>query len=152
MGRRRRRRRGEPVLPLSLTIGRWLLGADPGGFQSIATAAQTGECLALGEGLAAGARTALLVMADGSACLTEKAPGYLDPEAKPYQERVAAALGRADTDALAALDPEEAARLWAGGRAALQVLAGAARGVRPTGELLYDDAPYGVGYTVATWT
>ncbi|MEV0586017.1 hypothetical protein [Nonomuraea sp. NPDC050310] len=142
---------GEPVLPLSLTIGRWLLRRDPDGFQEVAFDAPPGDCLDLGASLVRGPRVALLVLADGSACLTEKAPGYLDPAAQPYQEGLVRALAEADAAALAALDPAEAERLWTGGRAALQVLAGAAD--QPlTGTVLADTAPYGVGYVVATWT
>ncbi|MFI6812215.1 hypothetical protein ACIBG7_07400 [Nonomuraea sp. NPDC050328] len=142
---------GEPVLPLSLTIGRWLLRRDPDGFQEVAFDAPPRSCLDLGASLVRGPRVALLVLADGSACLTEKAPGYLDPAAQPYQEGLVRALAEADATALAALDPAEAERLWTGGRAALQVLAGAAD--QPlTGTVLADTAPYGVGYVVATWT
>ncbi|WP_431898646.1 hypothetical protein [Nonomuraea sp. bgisy101] len=146
---------GEPVLPLSLTIGRWLLGdqaGDRAAFHEVAFDASTGECLRLGERLAGDGRTALLVMGDGSARLTEKAPGYLHPAAPPYNEGIAGALAGGDAGALAALDPEEAAELWVGGRAAFQVLAGAAGGARLQAELLESTAPYGVGYFVATWT
>ncbi|MEV4890830.1 hypothetical protein AB0K48_15705 [Nonomuraea sp. NPDC055795] len=77
---------GDPVLPLSLTIGRWLLGGDPDGFLAVAADASPARCLELGERLASGPRVALLVMADGSAKLTGKSPGYLDPAAEPFQE------------------------------------------------------------------
>ncbi|MEU7899426.1 hypothetical protein AB0B45_42070 [Nonomuraea sp. NPDC049152] len=146
---------GDPVLPLSLTIGRWLLGDRAGGraaFHEVAFDAGTDECLRLGERLVADGRTALLVMGDGSARLTEKAPGYLDPAAPPYNEGVARALAEGDAGALAALDPEEAAELWVGGRAAFQVLAGAAGSAGLRAELLESTSPYGVGYFVATWT
>jgi aromatic ring-opening dioxygenase LigB subunit len=95
---------------------------------------------------------ALLVMGDGSACRTVKAPGYLDERAEAYDAAVAAALGGADTAALAALDAELSAALKASGRAPWQVLAGAAEGADVGGELLYDEAPYGVGYFVAAWS
>ncbi|NUR92722.1 MAG: hypothetical protein HOY71_52355, partial [Nonomuraea sp.] len=49
------------------------------------------------------------------------------------------------------LDPGKAERLWVGGRPALQVLAGAAGEGRYTGGLLFDEAPYGVGYFVGVW-
>jgi hypothetical protein len=55
-------------------------------------------------------------------------------------------------DALTALDPEQARELLVVGRAPWQVLAGAAQGAGLEGELLYDAAPYGVGYFVAAWT
>lgn len=54
--------------------------------------------------------------------------------------------------ALAALDAELAAELLAAGRAPWQVLAGAAEGAGLDGRLLYEDAPYGVGYFVAAWS
>ncbi|GAA3474939.1 hypothetical protein [Nonomuraea roseola] len=195
---------GEPVLPLSLTIGRWLLTKQPtneptrepagepnagaagepageptigaadeptgeptggtdgepdgtaaGGrglvFQGVASDASVAECLALGAKLVEGRRTALLVMGDGSACLTEKSPGYLHPAAAPYNEEIVRALAEADTGALAAMDPAQAAALWVAGRAALQVLAGAAEGTALRPALLDESSPYGVGYCVATW-
>ena len=54
--------------------------------------------------------------------------------------------------ALRALDTELAHELKVSGRAPWQVLAGAASG-NPAlkGTLLHEDAPYGVGYLVATW-
>ncbi|GAA3151041.1 class III extradiol dioxygenase subunit B-like domain-containing protein [Planomonospora alba] len=139
---------GEPVLPLSLTLGRRLLdeaGLAASAFHAVPFDASPQECAALGARLAEQAgRVAMLVMADGSARLTEKSPGYLHPRALPYDAALAAALARGE---IPDLDPAEAAELWAAGRAALQVLAGAAGPLG--GELLYHDAPYGVGYLVA---
>jgi hypothetical protein len=145
---------GEPVLPLSLTVGRWLVErADAGPIaehHAIAFDAAPPACAELGVRLASPGRVALLVMADGSACLTEKSPGYLDPRAEPYDRGVAEALRDADLGVLAGLDPEEAASLWFGGRAALQVLAGAWTGIPRERRLRYF-APYGVGYFVSFW-
>jgi hypothetical protein len=51
--------------------------------------------------------------------------------------------------ALASLDPDLARDLLATGRAAWQVLAGAvSAGGRAAGQVLYADAPFGVGYFV----
>jgi hypothetical protein len=142
-------------LPLSLLIGAWL-APGAGNFQSIAAGAAPDECAALGRALAGEAdRVGLLVLGDGSSCRTDKAPGFFDARAEGFDAAVAAALAGADAGALAAIDPGEAAELLAAGRAPWQVLAGAAE--RPqtgklTGELLYDSAPYGVGYFVASWT
>ncbi|MEU9830007.1 hypothetical protein AB0D67_00570 [Streptosporangium sp. NPDC048047] len=145
---------GEPVLPLSLTIGRWLLdraGMAASSFHAVPFDASPAECAALGARLADGpGRVALLVMADGSARLTEKSPGYLDPRAEPYEAAIVGALARGDARELAALDPGEAAESQVAGRAALQVLAGA--GGASHAEVLYHAAPYGVGYFVARWT
>ncbi|MBB2912211.1 hypothetical protein FHS43_003491 [Streptosporangium becharense] len=141
---------GEPVLPLSLTIGRWLLdreGPAASAFHAVSFDAPPRECAVLGERLAGTAgRVAMLVMADGSARLTEKSPGYLDPRAEPYQRALVEALARGEVPPL---DPDEAAELWVAGRAALQVLGGA--GAARRAEILYDGAPYGVGYVVARW-
>ncbi|MEU7884782.1 hypothetical protein AB0B54_04720 [Microbispora bryophytorum] len=149
---------GDLVLPLSLTIGRWLLegtGTLPVlRFEAVGFDAPPDECAALGRRLATSApRVALLVMGDGSARRTEKAPGYIHPGAVPYDETLAGALASGDAGRLLGLDPDEAREQWAAGRAAFQVLGGAAEGAPPpaASELLYDDAPYGVGYFAARW-
>jgi aromatic ring-opening dioxygenase LigB subunit len=143
---------GPAVLPLALTIGRWLLGTRPAGHRAVAQDAPAESCARLGAELGALAgRIGLLVMGDGSACRTERAPGYLDRRAVGFDTGVARALAEADTETLARLDPALAADLLAAGRAPWQVLAGAARDGRFTGELLADEAPYGVGYLVASW-
>jgi aromatic ring-opening dioxygenase LigB subunit len=109
-------------------------------------------CLALGEDLAGRARrVAMLVMGDGSARRSTKAPGYLDSRAQRYDADVAAALASADPGQLARLDPALAADLLVAGRAAWQVLAGAAAGSQFRGQLHRVAAPYGVGYFVASW-
>jgi hypothetical protein len=146
---------GDPAadpLPLSLLVGAWLLPrAD--GFVSVAATASADQCAALGEVLAGQRRMGLLVMADGSARRGEKAPGYADPRAESFDRTVGSALAKADADALLAIDPALAAELLAAGRAPWQVLAGARRVSEPpaTSELLFDDAPYGVAYLVASW-
>jgi hypothetical protein len=143
---------GDPVLPLSLTIGRWLLGGRSALYRAVAHDATADSCVRLGAELAGLAgRVALLVMGDGSACRTERAPGYLDERAEGFDAGVARALAEADAGALSGIDPALAADLHAAGRAPWQVLAGAAHDGRFTGTLLADEAPYGVGYLVASW-
>jgi hypothetical protein len=139
---------GGTPLPLSLLIGAWLL-PEATSFVSVAADASPDECAALGADLVAVGRVGLLVMGDGSARRSEKAPGYTDPRAEPFDRAVADALAKADADALLALDPALADDLLAAGRAPWQVLAGAGR--TDVAELLYDEAPYGVGYFVASW-
>lgn len=144
-------------LPLALMIGRWLLRrADWSGavrLQSVAAESSAAECAAIGADLAAGPATLLLAMGDGSARRSLAAPGYLDERAEPFDAAVGAALSAADSAALLALDPGLAADLLAVGRPAWQVLAGAARasGGTWTGTLHAHEAPYGVGYLVASW-
>lgn len=133
----------------AVEIGRWLL---PDARQHVVPRDLAPDAAAdLGRRLVAGANVGLLVMGDGTACRTEKAPGYLDPRAEGYDAAVARALRDADPAALLVLDPALDDALLVGGRAAWQVLAGAAAGGSWRATLLYDAAPYGVGYFVATW-
>ncbi|PCG84355.1 hypothetical protein CIB93_19830 [Streptomyces sp. WZ.A104] len=148
---------GRP-LPQSLAVGAWLLGrahwtGAPVEGLVVGTRSSAGECAETGGALARRAeRVALLVMGDGSARRTLKAPGYLDERAAGFDARATEALGSADLDALAALDATLGHELQAAGRAPWQLLGGAARGAGLAGRLLYEDAPYGVGYTVAAWS
>jgi hypothetical protein len=146
---------GEPALPLSLTIGKWLLsghGAPRAAWWGIAPDARPAECLQLGEKLATLApRLALLAMGDGPARRARGAPHAADPEADRYDDQVAAALAAADPAALAALDPRQDHPLEIAGRAAWQVLAGAADQDAFDAELRYRGAPFEVSYLVASW-
>ncbi|MFF6999642.1 class III extradiol dioxygenase subunit B-like domain-containing protein [Streptomyces sp. NPDC008313] len=148
----------ERSLPPSLAVGAWLLQrADwsdaPVEGLGVGEPLAPERCVQVGAEIAAAAgRVALLVMGDASACRTLKAPGYFDERAAGFDTEATRALGTADVAALKALDAGLAYELKASGRAAWQVLAGAAEGAGLSGELLYEDAPYGVGYVVATWT
>jgi hypothetical protein len=151
---------GRADLPLSRAIGVWLLARHglaeaPVAGHLVTPDADPQQCRRLGAALVAGEdRVALLVLGDGSACRSEKAPGYLDPRAEPFDAAVARALADADAGALLALDPVLASELLCVGRAPWQVLAGAvlADGRQWVGTLHYDEAPYGVAYFVATWS
>jgi hypothetical protein len=154
---------GPAVLPLSLTIGRWLLtrpaagrgtasGEPPAQWWGIAADAPTGECLELGEKIAALApQVALLVMGDGPGRRARGAPGARDLAADRYDAEVAAALAGPSPRALAALDPARDDGLFIAGRAAWQVLAGAAGQDDFDATLDYAAAPFEVTYFVATW-
>lgn len=150
---------GAQELPLSLTVGKWLLSehdARNAAWWGIASAAPPAECLQLGEKLAALApRVALLAMGDGPARRARAAPHAADPEADRYDDQVAAALAAADPAALAALDPGQDRPLEIAGRAAWQVLAGAAGDEQSRdafdAELRYRGAPFEVSYVVASW-
>ncbi|MFD3421089.1 class III extradiol dioxygenase subunit B-like domain-containing protein [Streptomyces decoyicus] len=148
----------ERELPPSLSVGAWLLSrtdwADaPVDALGVAESLPRDQALSTGREIAASApRVALLVMGDGSACRTVKAPGYFDERAEAFDAATARALGTADLEALTALDEERAAALQVSGRAGWQVLAGAAEGADLHGRLLRDEAPYGVGYFVAAWS
>ncbi|MBT2472337.1 hypothetical protein J7E97_31940, partial [Streptomyces sp. ISL-66] len=74
-------------LPTTLALGAWLLGragwgAAPVEGLGVAEPLDTARCLETGRELASrAARVALLVMGDGSACRSLKAPGYFDERA-----------------------------------------------------------------------
>ncbi|ADB34185.1 hypothetical protein Kfla_5170 [Kribbella flavida DSM 17836] len=146
---------GPVVLPLSLTMGAWLIGRSkvagvPRTSVTVAADESPAGCLALGKELAgSNDRVGLLVMGDGSARRSEHSPVHLHPRAEIFDSTIASALALADTTTLAALDPDLAAELSAAGRAPWQVLAAVPE---LTGNLLYHAAPYGVGYFVAVWS
>lgn len=142
-------------LPLSLGVGGWLL--DQAGFagerrlRSVAHHEAAERCARIGAGLAVGsAKTALVVLADGSACRTPKAPGYFDERSAGFDAEVERAIRAADLGALLAIDAALASELMATGRPAWQVLAGALDGDRLTTEIRYCDDPFGVAYLVAS--
>ncbi|MER6533345.1 class III extradiol dioxygenase subunit B-like domain-containing protein [Streptomyces sp900105755] len=149
---------GGRELPPSLAVGAWLLErtgwADaPIEGLGVGEPLEAERCVQAGREIAGrAARVAMLVMGDASACRTLKAPGYLDERAAPFDAEAARALGAADIEAIKALDADLAYQLKAAGRAPWQVLAGAAEDADLAGALLYDDAPYGVCYLVATWS
>ncbi|MFF6983364.1 class III extradiol dioxygenase subunit B-like domain-containing protein [Streptomyces sp. NPDC008343] len=146
------------ALPTSLAVAAWLLERTawsdaPIEGVGVGEPLEAERCIDIGRDIAARAdRVAMLVMGDASACRTLKAPGYLDERAAPFDASVGRALGKADVTALKELDTELARELKASGRASWQVLAGASEEVGLAGALLYEDAPYGVGYLVATWS
>ncbi len=156
---------GEPVLPAALTVAAWLLdrsgvpaAAVSREYLAVAEQADPADCarlgVALGAELAADLRPMLLVVVgEGSARLSAKAPGALDPRADGVEAALARALAEGDRAALSGLDAVLAADLMVSGRAPWQVAAAAWTDPQPpVAALLAHAAPYGVGYLVAAWT
>lgn len=140
-------RSGPDGLPLSLAVGAWLV-EDALGPQSSAQAyTVTDDVPDVGDG-----DIALVVMGDGSARRGRSAPGYLDACAAPFDAGVVAALGSGDPGALRDLDAGLGAELLASGVPAWQAAGALLNPDGYTAELLYADAPFGVGYFVAVWT
>ncbi|WP_231123561.1 class III extradiol ring-cleavage dioxygenase family protein [Nocardioides sambongensis] len=85
--------------------------------------------------------TGVLLVGNGSAKRTEKAPGHLDERAEAFDAALAAGL-RGGT---VAVDAALADELWAdvGALAAVDGLG--------AGEMLYDATPFGVAYWVVGW-
>ncbi|WP_433208483.1 hypothetical protein ACQP1G_13995 [Nocardia sp. CA-107356] len=152
----------DPQQPLPALIAGWLRGriAPAAVAPTTLVAADTpaDRCARIGADLRSALDgspepTGVLVVADGAATLTLKAPGYLDERAADVQRELDRALAAGDTTGLLALDPALCAELALSGRAAYQVLAGlfAADSKAPYVETLYSDAPFGVGYQVSVW-
>lgn len=90
-----------------------------------------------------------LVVANGSACRSVSAPGYLDERAESFDASLRRALAGPDPDALSGLDPNLAGQLWAA-TSTLPRLALELQGAQ-TVAVDFDDAPFGVQYWVMRW-
>jgi hypothetical protein len=118
--------------------------------QSVAFDASPQECADLGRELAGLAdRVAMLVLGEGSAVRGVSTRPYPEPRAGYHDREVARALSDADTAWLAGLRPQASRPVNATGRAAWQVLAGAAGGQRFRSEMLHRPRSGEVGYFVA---
>jgi hypothetical protein len=116
---------------------------------------ELGRRIALG--LKAGSRALLVVMADGSARRTLKAPGYLDERAEPFDASVTQALAAADWPALGGLDLALADELLSAGARPWLTFAAAMATITATGPAdcsprrHYADGPFGVWYPVFSY-
>jgi hypothetical protein len=148
---------GGDRLPLAVSIGAWLLARVgwPGERSAleVAASAYDDELDDAGAALSAAPETtALIVVADGSAARSEKAPAHLHPGAEAFDQSVVAALVSGDPAQLAAIDAATASEVTAAGRPAWRTASAALGGRTYDAALLSDSAPYGVGYVVAAWT
>lgn len=91
----------------------------------------------------------VLVVLNGSACRTEKAPGYLDERAESFDADLGAALSGPDPERLRETDEALAQELWAD-VAVLPQLAALLADAH-TVAVDHDAAPYGVQYWVLRW-
>jgi hypothetical protein len=93
--------------------------------------------------------TGVLVVGNGSAKRTLKAPGHFDDRAEVFDDDLRRALLEPRPAALSALDERLAEEVWAdvaAVRALGDLLTPAVRA-----EVVYDDAPFGVQYWVIRW-
>ncbi|MEO9328677.1 class III extradiol ring-cleavage dioxygenase family protein [Gordonia aurantiaca] len=152
-----------PRMSLAALIGAWVrerAGLGPAEPFTVGRETAPAECAALGAELGrrlrdSHDRAGLLVVGDGSFALTPKSPGGARRDsAVALNDSIVAAIDDADTRALAALDPAACAAEGVGGRVAWQVAAAAVDQQDSTvvAKTRYADAPFGVGYVVATWT
>jgi hypothetical protein len=142
----------DPVADLRTAATRavaWLLEDGPARVAGGSPVAERVGAHLLGAGRAA-TGGGLLVIANGSATRTEKAPGHFDERAETFDKSLGQALRTGDSAALAHVDEALAQELWADVGAFRSLgsdidLAGAEVHVD------YDDAPYGVQYWVVRW-
>ncbi|MFD4294889.1 hypothetical protein ACFWPA_10300 [Rhodococcus sp. NPDC058505] len=150
----------DPTLPLATLTAGWLRGraAPDAEFDTVVLSADTppASCVDFGRRLRARLDAdprprGVLVVADGAATLTAKAPGSFDDRAPAAQADLDRALRSGDVDHLAALDPVICTGLGIAGRPAWQALAALFGGPPARCRTDYQGAPYGVGYHVGMW-
>ena len=140
--------------PLGTRVGAHLLrlaGAEVGEVVEVPWDAPVDGCRAMGGALGSGpGDVVLVVVADGSACRGEKAPGHLDERAFAVDDLLVSGLRSADPDRLLELDPDLCAELLVHGRAPLQVAAAAMAQAGPMRCSVLDvEDPFGVLYVTA---
>ena len=96
-------------------------------------------------------RGGVLVVANGSAMRSEKAPGHLDDRSAGFDDAVGQGLRAGDVAALRSLDEALGEDLWAYDVPVLRVLGGL---VEPPEEVVvdFDGDPFGVQYWVVRWS
>lgn len=94
--------------------------------------------------------TDLLVLANGSACRSEKAPGHVDERAEKFDAQVGEWLARGDVAGLAGIDPTLAAELLADGLSVFRTLLDEGIEVQSV-EMDHAEDPFGVMYWVVRW-
>lgn len=124
------------------TLGAWLLDR----------AGHAGPRAYLGAAADLSACDAVLMLADGTIRRTPRAPGAFDPRAAAFDAEIADLLASGGAPGLTRLDGQRAEALGCAGLPVLAALGAAAAQASVRAELLYDDAPLGVGYWVAVWS
>lgn len=160
----------DPILELRAAVGAgvaWLVQDSPGLVGTVAvwgdplTAVEKNRglvdpaCLRIARALLPGARwvtgaaisDSLLIVANGSAKRTEKAPGHFDERSADFDAVIEAALAAGDPAALGLIDQELGDQLWATG---LRALSGLAKLAITRAQLRYAGDPYGVRYWVVS--
>jgi hypothetical protein len=94
--------------------------------------------------------TGVLVVGNGSAKRTPKAPGHFDERAEVFDDDLRRALLEPLPTGLAAIDGDLAGEMWAD----VTAIRGLSELLTPghSAEVLYDDAPFGVQYWVIRWS
>jgi hypothetical protein len=94
---------------------------------------------------------AWLVLGNGSARRSEKAPGHLDERSFEFDEALGKALSWGDRATIDRLDEELASQLLVSGLASMKRVAALVPSEGVRAETRYADDPFGVQYWVVTW-
>ncbi|MFZ4486131.1 MAG: hypothetical protein ACOYO9_06040 [Candidatus Nanopelagicales bacterium] len=142
-------------LPVSLAIGASML-RDAGwtgstSFQGLERTMSSDAATEVGRHLGATPRSVgLLLLGNGSACCTAKAPGSLHPRASAFNEALLAMIQQGNLAAMMELSADETADQLSDIRVPLQVFAGATSPRQFLGSIAFAEEFAGVQYICAT--
>jgi len=145
----------DQTLPVSLAIGASML-RDAGwtgatSFQGLERTMSSDAAAEVGRNLGATPRSVgLLLLGNGSACSTEKAPGSLHPQASAFNMTLLAMIRQGDRAAMMQLSAQDTADQLSDIRIPLQVFAGATSHRQFLGSITFADEFAGVQYICAT--
>ena len=148
---------GARVLPGPLAIGAALL-RDAGWsgraqYRTLSASTSAGEAEQCGRELAeAGSRVGLLLLGNGSACSTPKAPGSLHPQAEAFNAEFVRAITQGDVSSILAWTAEQFVEQLSDARVPLQVFAGALDTSAHALSLRFAEEFQGVFYACAGWS
>ena len=136
-----------PVLPWQLGLGAWLI--DDAGWRGARSFVGVRDASVAPPQLE---QAGLLVLGDGSARGSERAPGHFDDRAAAWDRKLADLLATGDAVGIRGIDSAHGRDLLSPAAITFPVAAAACTALpRPKAEIGYDASPYGVGYFVATW-
>lgn len=147
--------RGEP-LPVPLAIGAALLGhagwTGPTAYHALVRTMLPETAIDSGRRLSTSTRhVGLLLLGNGSACCTDKAPGSFHRGAQAFNEALTSMIRTGDLRAVEQLSAEASAEQLSDIRLPVQLLAGADLTGRLRGSIAYDEPFMGVHYICAAF-
>ena len=146
----------DQLLTMPLAIGASML-RDAGwtgttSFHALERTMSADAAAEVGRGLGTTKRSVgLLLLGNGSACCTEKAPGSFHPQADEFNTNLVAMIRQGNRAAMMELPTQGAAEQLSDIRVPLQVFAGATSGHRFLGSITFADDFAGVHYICATF-
>lgn len=145
----------DQLLTMPLAIGASMLRdagwTGPTSFHALERTMSADAAAEVGRGLGTTKRSVgLLLLGNGSACCTEKAPGSFHPQAERFNATLLTMIRQGDRAAMMELSAHDTADQLSDVRVPLQVFAGATSGHRFLGSITFADDFAGVYYICAT--